>query len=347
MGNHELRHNIPCYMKDVSCGRLCGKQLPNCSHKCVRVCHKDEICLNETESCQEPCTKQRPHCEHICNEPCHPNERCPDTVCQAIIQAKCKCGLKQKQIKCLQRMYEPASQIVFENLASELKEMLSCRSIDINTFKSTDTLKKKHELSCDDDCLIAERSKALAQALQIEIKPKVIYSDFLKNYAREDPSFTADVETKFESFVREMKLNTKQTKKMFNLPVMKSYERRFIHELASFYGFETASQDPEPHRNVCIFAIKEKCYLPSPSLLQSIEVKTNKPTMPRLTNLKQLNQVASAPLQSNLKVLQYQEVDYLPVSMAFAGLNDESEMIGEQEAVKKNEKVIDYFDITD
>jgi transcriptional repressor NF-X1 len=34
MGNHELRHNIPCFMKDVSCGRVCDKQLSACSHKC-------------------------------------------------------------------------------------------------------------------------------------------------------------------------------------------------------------------------------------------------------------------------------------------------------------------------
>jgi transcriptional repressor NF-X1 len=41
MGQHELRHNIPCFMKDISCGRLCGKQLPNCSHKC----NKSKICI--------------------------------------------------------------------------------------------------------------------------------------------------------------------------------------------------------------------------------------------------------------------------------------------------------------
>lgn len=34
MGNHELRHNIPCFIKDISCGRECNRQLADCSHKC-------------------------------------------------------------------------------------------------------------------------------------------------------------------------------------------------------------------------------------------------------------------------------------------------------------------------
>jgi transcriptional repressor NF-X1 len=39
-GNHELRHNIPCHMENVSCGHTCDKSLPNCSHKCIKICHK-------------------------------------------------------------------------------------------------------------------------------------------------------------------------------------------------------------------------------------------------------------------------------------------------------------------
>jgi transcriptional repressor NF-X1 len=40
MGNHEFRHSIPCFMKDVSCGFPCGKELPCGKHKCVKTCHK-------------------------------------------------------------------------------------------------------------------------------------------------------------------------------------------------------------------------------------------------------------------------------------------------------------------
>jgi len=198
---------------------VCDKQLTNCSHKCIKICHKDENCLVEDEKCLQPCNKERPHCEHVCGEPCHPNEPCPDTICQTLIQVKCKCGLKVKQIKCQQRMHEPTSSIVFENLASELKEMLSCRTIDITTFRNTEITKKKHELPCDDECLLAERNKNLAQALQIDPntlnRNKVIYSDFLKNYAREEPNFVSDVEKKTRNICQRNEVKHQTNQKVF------------------------------------------------------------------------------------------------------------------------------------
>jgi hypothetical protein len=91
-------------------------------------------------------------------------------------------------------------------LACEIKEMLSCRSIDITAFKNAQMVNKKkaYELVCDEECFLAERNRNMAQALQIDpstIKPKVIYSDFLKNYAREEPAFVFDLEKKFEAIV--------------------------------------------------------------------------------------------------------------------------------------------------
>ena len=87
MGNHEVRHNIPCYVKDVSCGLKCGKQLPNCSHKCMKTCHKDN-CTDENTICTQACERERPHCDHKCNAPCHGESPCPDTICQEVITAK-------------------------------------------------------------------------------------------------------------------------------------------------------------------------------------------------------------------------------------------------------------------
>ena len=337
-------------MKDVSCGRQCEKQLSNCSHKCAKICHKGD-CLEENESCELPCQKERPHCIHSCNEPCHFNKPCPDTLCQAVVVVKCKCGLKSKQVKCLQRMYEPDSQVLFENLASEIKEMLSCRSIDISTFKNTQVLKKKQELPCDDECFITERNRSLAQALQIDSnqRPKAMYTHFLKDLTREDFNFASDIEKRFETIVKEVKLG-KQTKKSFNMPIMKSNDRRFVHELASYYGLETASDGDEPYRSVCIFANKEKCFLPTPTLTQSVEIKSKAPSMPRLPNMKQLNQAFSNPVQSNLKVLQSQDAEFTPNNMfsLLADKDDEIDSIKEikisNESKKGND--IDYFDMT-
>lgn len=142
MGNHEMRHNIPCHMKDVSCGKTCNKQLVSCSHRCQRTCHKGECSDSAADKCTQPCQKPRPHCDHVCGAPCHEGEPCPDTVCQEIVLVKCKCGLKSKQIKCGTKMYG-AGQVMFENLASQIKEMLTCKSIDVATFKSQESLKRK------------------------------------------------------------------------------------------------------------------------------------------------------------------------------------------------------------
>ncbi len=142
------------------------------------------------------------------------------------------------------------------------------------------------------------------------------------------------------------------TKKALNLPVMKSFERKFIHELASFYGFETLSHDPEPNRNVCIYAMKDKCSVPIPTLMQSIEVKAKQSTMPRLSNLNKLNQAGSSPIQSNLKVLQYQEqpFDYFTLSSKFSALTDQNadeiDTIAKDLQNKPSDKTIDYFDMT-
>lgn len=187
--------------------------------------------------------------------------------------------------------------------------------------------------------------------MQIEAsaRPKPIYSDFLKNFAREDPAFAANIENKFERVVNECKFS--KTKKALNLPIMKPLERKFIHELAVYYEIETQSHDPEPNRNVALYASKEKCHLPSVLLTQSIDLKTTKSTMPRLA-IKQLNQRTLNPIQSNLKVLQ-SENEPISVSGAFSALADEqddeleSRNKEQRDKTKGDDKVIDYFDLTD
>ena len=40
MGGHEVRNAVPCHVKDISCGKQCGKTLPCGTHACPAVCHK-------------------------------------------------------------------------------------------------------------------------------------------------------------------------------------------------------------------------------------------------------------------------------------------------------------------
>jgi transcriptional repressor NF-X1 len=381
MGEHEKRFNIPCYMKDVSCGKLCGKPLPNCAHKCEKTCHRGP-CVDESEKCGQLCQKERPLCGHKCNSICHGLEDpCPDTICQELVILKCRCGLKGKQVKCLQRLNANSSQtqLMFENLASQIKEMLSTKSIDLNTFKNEEAcLKKRQEfLECDEECLIHERNKSLAQALQIDPNQALnrlvpIYSDFLKNFAREDPKFVLKIEKQFEQVIQECKSlpqNSNNKKKSLNFPVMKSHERRLIHELAAYYDLESSSFDPEPFRHVCVYATKEKSIIPSVLLSQSLN-DTSKAQVSQMSriNLKQIMNRDTTQIQhrSNFKTLQTSS-DFnvapsasagLRLSSAFSVLADEltsgdsdyetnTVVLGKSSNAKKDEKVIDYFDMTD
>lgn len=172
-------------------------------------------------------------------------------------------------------------------------------------------------------------------------KPKPIYTEFLKAYARDDPQFALNTEKKMEALVHECKL-TKTSKKSLNMPIMKQPERRFVHELAAYYGIETQSFDTEPYRNVCLYAAKEKTTLPSVSLMQSIESKLKQSTMPKV---RQLNQ--KLDIQSNLKVLYPSDNDNIPVSSAFAALSEDYEADNRAQAQSSSKKAIDYFDLTE
>lgn len=144
-----------------------------------------------------------------------------------------------------------------------------------------------------------------------------------------------------------MKLG-KLAKKTYHMPIMKSYERKFIHELAGYYGFETTSHDQEPNRSVSLYANKDKIFLPIPLLMQSIEIKPKMSTMSRLTNIKQLTSDSNL-VKSNLKVLEpvgVSDGNFLPLSSTYSVLAEQnSEKIDSSAFMNKNIKSeIDYFD---
>jgi hypothetical protein len=74
--------------------------------------------------------------------------------------------------------------------------------------------------------------------------------------------------------------------KNLNFPPMNSNHRHIIHELAEFFGCKTHAVDREPNRSVVVKAAKDKCYLPTVSLMDFVKddklikksnnVKTNK-----------------------------------------------------------------------
>lgn len=186
-----------------------------------------------------------------------------------------------------------------------------------------------------------ERNRNLGQVLLTEasLKPKPIFSDFLKSFAREDMQFAQGIEKRLEQLVSESKL-TKTGKKSQQLPVMKQAERRFVHELAPYYGIDTQSFDSEPCRNVCLYATREKTYLPAITLTSSMDVRGRQSAMPKL---RQLNTRLESGIQSQLKVLTPSDVD-LPVSSAYSVLGDDLDTGVTATRTNKDSKSIDYFD---
>jgi hypothetical protein len=259
---------------------------------------------------------------------------------------KCNCGLKSQKIKCLQKTYD-SEKVLFENLAGELKEMLSCKTIDINTFRSGHALKKKHELACDDECLLVERNRNLTEALEIDPNQTVkkpLYSDFLKQFAREDMDFVLDVEKVFAQLLKETSNSLKIKKFEANFPAMKALNRRFLHELSSYYGFETHSYDKEPNRSIKVLAIKDQCHTPSVLLSQSTETRPKQTMMPHIS-------ISSKELKvqktSNMRVL-YREPEPIQLKVSkFHLLENSSDSDSNVSSKNKTSNNIDYFDFTD
>ncbi|KAJ3113658.1 hypothetical protein HDU96_003097 [Phlyctochytrium bullatum] len=71
----------------------------------------------------------------------------------------------------------------------------------------------------------------------------VLYEPETVKYALENAALVKLVEDVFAEMIS-------KKKKIHMFPPMKSPQRKFIHDLAAFYGIETESMDPEPRRSV-------------------------------------------------------------------------------------------------
>lgn len=283
MGDHEFRHNIPCHVKHISCGKVCGKSL-SCGHKCLRICHKPP-CLGSEESCVQPCEQLRKECGHQCAAPCHWGKDCPNVPCETKVTVHCKCGLRSEVFPCLQGGEKVAvtkayQRIATETLANKMKDLQSGQSVDISSIVSADD-KRRRQLECKEECAVYERNKCLAEALNIENPDLsqhggiIRYSPFLIAEAKQHLTFVKFVEDAFENLVQTtLKMSVSQRSHSF--PPMNLNQRRFIHELAMFYNCSTHSYDREPKRNTVIFATKES-HLPNVKLSIQIEKEINPP----------------------------------------------------------------------
>ncbi|KAF9205167.1 FKBP12-associated protein [Haplosporangium sp. Z 27] len=110
---------------------------------------------------------------------------------------------------------------------------------------------KPRIIKCNDFCLIVERNKRVALALDIDDTtnrgPRIPhFDDYVLDYASANMEFTLKIEKRLEEWVVDSTLQT------LNLSPMKGHHRKFVHELASYYNVTSESVDVEPYRSVVI-----------------------------------------------------------------------------------------------
>ncbi|XP_063423020.1 transcriptional repressor NF-X1-like [Mytilus trossulus] len=334
MGNHELRKNIPCHQTNVSCGLPCNKVLPCQQHKCVKTCHSGD-CQKEGDNCIQPCRIKRKDCNHICGVPCHFGSPCPQTPCKAEVLLICKCGNKEAKVPCLSGAAHDTAEYQKLTVQSLAGSLHSGQPVDISQLGKK---KLKRQLECDAECAVMERNRRMALALEIrnpDIAAKLgnpTYTDFLKDYAKQNPHFVSSIEKALSELVKSAK-QSKQAHRSNSFSPGNRDQRRAIHELAECYGCETQSYDYEPKKNVVATAYRDKCWLPSVTLTSYVqrELHPKAPLpIPHVHSEAALKQSAKAARQST-DVLS----DIKPPSRWEAKTD-----------VKKHKPEIDYFDFS-
>ncbi|KAF9174161.1 FKBP12-associated protein [Mortierella sp. AD010] len=132
---------------------------------------------------------------------------------------------------------------------------------------------KPRIIKCNDFCLIAERNKRVALALDIDDStirgPRIPHFDnYVLDYASANMEFTLKIEKRLAEWVSDSTLQT------LNLQPMKGHHRKFVHELASHYNVTSESVDVEPYRSV---VIHKKLNTSVPDVLASQACRQRRP----------------------------------------------------------------------
>ncbi|XP_031550329.1 NF-X1-type zinc finger protein NFXL1-like [Actinia tenebrosa] len=108
----------PCDSPEWQCDQVCGKSLSCGFHVCEKVCHEGECgdcpragerkcpcgkttvalpCTEDIPTCGDTCDKELECGRHFCTQKCHFG---PCGTCRQIINKKCRCGKREKQVQC-------------------------------------------------------------------------------------------------------------------------------------------------------------------------------------------------------------------------------------------------------
>ncbi|KAJ4390423.1 FKBP12-associated protein [Neurospora sp. IMI 360204] len=238
----EIMKNRPCWNNEVHCGLPCGKKLKCGSHVCKKTCHKPGDCEDAGipgSHCAQACGKVRKSCEHTCAEQCHAPYPCKeDKPCQSKTFITCPCQNRKQEVRCMATMLNPSST-------------------------------RESSLKCDDECLRLQRNRKLADALKIDdtyTDDHIPYSDKTLKMFKENVNWAQIQEREFRVFA------SSPDEKRLRFKPMPSSQRAFLHSLAEDFGLDSESQDPEPHRHVCIFKTPRFVAAPTKTLAQCARI---------------------------------------------------------------------------
>lgn len=272
-GKHEQRKTIPCYQNSFSCGLPCAKPLPCERHKCIKPCHENQ-CFTEGEICKQNCTTTRANCSHQCKAPCHDGDCPTDLPCKEMVEVTCECG-NRKQMRTCHDFSKEYRRITSAQLASSMQEMQRGGSVELSDILGPVKPKNNKTLDCNEECRTLERNRRLIIGLQIrnpdlssKLQPN--YSEFLKTYAKKDPTLVKMVHEKLTELVKLAK-ESKQKSRSFSFPVMNREKRHVVHEMCGMFGIDSVAYDAEPNRNVVATADRFKSWVPSMSLMDIIQ----------------------------------------------------------------------------
>jgi transcriptional repressor NF-X1 len=179
----------------------------------------------------------------MCLDTCHAPFPCKeDRPCESKTFITCLCQNHKQEVRCLATRFNPWS-----------------------TRETT--------LKCDDECLRLQRNRRLAEALNIDpethLNDHIPYSDTTMKFCREDPTWAQTQEREFRVFA------SSPDEKRLRFKPMPANKRAFLHNLAEDFGLDSESEDPEPHRHVCIFKTPRFVSAPHKTLAQCMRILKN------------------------------------------------------------------------
>lgn len=239
----KMLKNQPCWFVEGRCGLPCGKKLKCGTHECRKPCHKAGECEDAGISgshCSQPCGKVRKSCEHACADQCHAPYPCKeDKPCQSKTFITCPCQNRKQEVRCQATRLNPSSS-------------------------------RESTLKCDEECLRLQRNRKLAEALDIDpsthTDDHIPYSDLTLKRFRENIKWAQEQERELRVFA------AAPEEKRIRFKPMPSHQRAFLHALAEDFGLDSESQDPEPHRHVCIFKTPRFVAAPLKTLAQCLRI---------------------------------------------------------------------------